>query len=301
MSDKHANDNSDKHITLPKHDYALPFMLDNLGVNGRLVHLSDSVTEILAKHNYPDPIARLLSELLIFVSLLGSNLKSQGIITAEIKSDKGIAKLLLVDYLFGGDIRGYCNFDRNAIIHDELTFHDLIASGFLIITLDLGENFERYQGIVEIKGNSLSECLMQYLESSQQITAQVKVVVAEHKIGNQIKWIANGILIQKLPKSEVNRLEVDAWDKLDVYIKSITDEEMTLLDITAEELLHRLFHEEQVWVYKPSLIQHKCRCTHDKMQNIVNTIPDEDKSIMINEQGKIEIICQFCNHKELFT
>ncbi|MDF2964805.1 MAG: Hsp33 family molecular chaperone [Rickettsiaceae bacterium] len=298
--DEHANDNLVNKLDL-KGDYALPFMLDMVGVNGRLLSLTESVTEIISKHDYPEAISRLLSELLVFVSLLGSNLKSKGIVTAELKATKGIAKLLIADYNFGGAIRGYASFDLEANISDKTSFKELIEEGYLVITLDLGENFERYQGVVEITGESLSTAITEYMESSQQIKTAVKLVVAEQKINQKVKWIANGLLIQKLPESKDRKIEEDNWSKLAMYVETISDEEMALLEITPENLLHRLFHEEGVWAFDPLRIEHKCRCSRERMQTIVSSIPEEERNLMLLEKGHIEVSCQFCNHTELFT
>ncbi|MCC2646581.1 MAG: Hsp33 protein [Rickettsiaceae bacterium] len=297
---KYANDNSVNQLNL-KGDYALPFMLDKVSVNGRLINLSNSVTEIISKHEYPDAVSRILSELLVFVSLLGSNLKSQGIVTAELKANKGLIKLLVADYVFGGSIRGYGNFDLDAIITDKTSFKELVEEGYLVITLDLGENFERYQGVVEIKGESLSHSIIEYMESSQQIITAVKVVVAEQKINQKVKWLANGLLIQKLPDTRERKIEEDDWSRLAMYVETISDEEMTLLDVSPEDLLHRLFHEEGVWAFEPIKIEHKCRCSRERMQNIVSSLPEEEKDSLIKEKGFIEISCQFCNQKEVFA
>ncbi len=282
-------------------DYSLPFMLNKAGINGRVVNLNNSITEILSKHEYPNSVSRLLGELLIFVSLLGSNLKSQGIVTAELKVNKGLVKLLVADYTYPGAIRGYGNFNQDEDFPEKVTFRELVEEGYLVITLDLGEDFERYQGIVEIKGDSLASSLIEYMDSSQQIKAALKLVVAEHKKGTNLKWIANGLLIQKLPGNQPQFLDNDEWEKFAMYVETISDEEMTLLEITAKDLLHRLFHEEGVWIYEALGIIHKCRCSRERMQNIVDSIPIQEKELIIKEQGHIEVSCQFCNHKELFT
>jgi molecular chaperone Hsp33 len=286
---------------LDKADYSLPFILNKVGINGRLVNLNNSITEILTKHKYPNSVSRLLGELIIFVSLLGSNLKSQGIVTAELKVNKGLIKLLVADYTHPGEIRGYGNLSQKLPIADNASFRELVEEGYLVITLDLGENFERYQGIVEIKGDSLAHSFIEYMNSSQQINTALKLVVAEHKKGTQLKWIASGLLIQKLPQNDQHIITNEDWEKFAMYVDTISDEEMILLDITAEDLLHRLFHEDGVWIFESTNIIHKCRCSRARMQNILNSISQEEKQSIIVQQGHIEVSCQFCNHKELFV
>ena len=43
-------------------DVVVPFTLETLDSRGRVVRLGDALDQILTRHNYPAPVARLLGE-----------------------------------------------------------------------------------------------------------------------------------------------------------------------------------------------------------------------------------------------
>src|SRR6185295_16679186 len=152
-------------------DAALGFALPQRHARGRLVRLGPALEEILSAHDYPAPVARLLSEALVLTALLGASLKEAGgQLTMQAQTEAGIVDLLVADYR-GGELRGYVRFDpeRLAAQPGQPSLSDLFGKAYLAITFDQALTRERYQGIVPLEGGSLAEAVEHFFVQSEQI------------------------------------------------------------------------------------------------------------------------------------
>src|ERR1700754_3218374 len=68
-------------------DTLLPFEVPALDLRGRVVRLGPMVDEILARHDYPEPVAKLLGEAIVLTCLLGSSLKFEGRFILQTQTD----------------------------------------------------------------------------------------------------------------------------------------------------------------------------------------------------------------------
>ncbi len=296
-------------------DIVQPFMVDKTSMRGRIARLQDSVTTIISRHNYPDSISKLLGELITISSLLGANLKINGILTIQLKSD-GIIKMMVADSTSTGDVRGYAEYSEDEYeksfpnkSRKKPSFKNLLGKGYLVITFDPGANMDRYQGIVELSGKSFSDCVHQYFINSEQL--QVTVKTAVKKSGK--KWIAGGIMLERMPEEggtngdnqkANNRYDSqkddDDWTRLKLYIDTVTSDELTSNNIEPKQLAYRLFHEDGVWVFDEKKVSFGCRCSREKIQGILDSMPEQDIEDM-KVDGKITVTCQFCNKAEIFS
>lgn len=274
-------------------DFILPFMISNHCANGRIVTLNDSIGKIIIAHDYPEPVSKLLTELLIITCFLGQNLKTEGTITCQVQSNDGAIRLLVSEFMYGGGIRGYAGFDHENFISKEYNLKELIGSAQLVVTYDTKEH--KYQGIIELEKESLAKSFEEYLEKSDQIKAVVSIATEISNVLDDKTISSAGIILTKMPTSYEDA--EDDWIKYTHFINTITQDE--LLKIEPEELLRRLFHDDGVLVYDQTPINFKCRCTREKMENALNAIPHEEKEDL-RIDGEIIIKCQFCSKEEKF-
>ena len=133
-------------------DRVLGFVVPDRNARGRLVRLGPAMAAVLANHNYPPPIKRLLEEALVLAALLGSLLKGEGSqVTMQAQTEGGIVSLLVADYLDGA-VRGYVEFDAERLVETPVapSLFALFGKGYLAITFDQSLTGERYQGIVPL-------------------------------------------------------------------------------------------------------------------------------------------------------
>ena len=287
-----------------------PFQIEGMDVRGRAVRLGTLVEQVLSKHNYPDPVAEIVGEMLVLVGLLGSMLKFDGIVTIQTKS-KGPVGMIVADYTYHSDkpgvMRAYAQMDeaRLATYGKKPSFKALVDEGYLALTIDQGENMERYQGIVDLNENSLSDSARNYFQNSEQTPTEIKIAIGRDGITNH--WRAGGIMVQHLARGEVNQeriLERDTkeqWTRASVLLSTAKDEELIdpLLDVDA--LLFRLFNEDGVRVFEASPVEFGCRCSRERLLTVLQGLSDDDIAHAFEEEPVITANCEFCNSDYIFT
>lgn len=277
-----------------------PFMLANGQVRGRVVRLGGVSATILARYNYPPQVRQMLGELLAVAAMLSANLKQEGIITLQVRG-KGLVPLMVVDAVFGGDLRGYAEVspEADAAIRamDSYSPVALVGEGaYLAITLDTGEGAGRYQGIVGLEGDSVSAALANYFSHSEQLEVEVRLAVRE-----DAPWIAGGFLIERMPPATADvAANEEAWAYARAISATVTDEEMLDPLLDAQTLLYRLFHEEGVVVYTGKSLGVGCRCSRERISGLLMSMSANDRADMI-VGGFADVHCQFCNKSEKFT
>ncbi len=230
------------------YDRVLSFTIPERNARGRVVRLGPVLETILSAHDYPPPIKHLLAEALVLTALLGSLLKDEeGQLTMQAQTEDGIVDLLVCDYR-AGEVRGYVRHDaeRLAALGANPALHALFGKGYLAITFDLAATDQRYQGIVPLEGDSLSQAVESYFLQSEQIPTLARVAVRSDGQG----CVGGGLLVQHLPEGEEGRerlhvqLDHPEWEHVAALAGSTRHDELLDPDLSLEMLTWRLFHEE---------------------------------------------------------
>ena len=281
-------------------DVALGVAIPSRNARGRIARLESVVDSILANHNYPPTIERLLAEALTLTALLGSLLKEpQGQLTLQAQTEGGIIDLMVCDYL-GGELRGYVRHDpeRIAAASPEPTLQELFGKGYLAITFDQPLAKERYQGIVPLEGRNLAEAAQSYFGQSEQIPSLVRLA-AEKRDGH---WHAGGLLLQHLPEGEEGRerlhtrLDHPDWPHVAILGGSVKPEELTDPELPLDDLIWRLFHEEEELRTLPGVkLSRGCRCDPDYVRSVIARFPADEREAMVGDDGLIRVDCAFCS------
>lgn len=280
-------------------DIVQPFLLESSGIRGNLVRLGPVVHEILTRHAYPAPVARLLGEMLALTAMLGGLIKHDGIFSLQTKGDGAIG-MMIADMTSDGDLRGYAAFDKDrvATINSAASVPDLLGAGYLAFTADPGPPADRYQGIVELTGETLAECLQHYFRQSEQVQSGL-IVATDLVDGN---WRAAGLVLQQLPEDNLmpgESVDEDAWRRAMILQASCTHPELLGPDLPANDLLYRLFHEEGVRVFRRSTLAAECRCSRSRLEVTLRALPrHEIEDLRID--GEVAVTCEFCNRRYRF-
>ncbi|AWK86230.1 Hsp33 family molecular chaperone [Azospirillum thermophilum] len=286
-------------------DLVQPFQIESSQLRGRIVKLGPTLDEILARHAYPDTIARFLAETMTLAVLLSSMLKYDGIFTLQTKGD-GPVKLMVADITSVGDIRAYAQFDEAELAKAEddaliAPAPALLGKGYIAFTVDQGPNTDRYQGIVELYGKTLTDCVQHYFRQSEQIDTGLAVAVDRmiNPDGSKGGWRAGGIMVQRLPQDPTQAVfsagKEDDWRRAMALLSSTRGEELLDPDLPAERLLFRLFHEDGVRVWDPSALRFGCRCSRERVSTMLAGLPRDEVEELKVEDGRVEVTCQFCS------
>jgi molecular chaperone Hsp33 len=281
-------------------DVALGVAIPSRNARGRIARLGPVLDAILASHDYPPLIEKLLVEALTLTALLGSLLKEpQGQLTLQAQTQGGMLDLLVCDYL-GGELRGYVRHDpaRLADAPRDPSLKELFGNGYLAITFDQPVADERYQGIVPLEGRNLAEAAQSYFAQSEQIPSLVRLA-AEKRDGS---WAAGGLLLQHLPEGEEGRerlhtrLDHPDWPHVAILGGSVKPEELTDTALPLDDLIWRLFHDEdEVRTLAAIDLRRGCRCDPDYVRSVIARFPAEEREAMVGDDGVIRVDCAFCS------
>lgn len=314
-------------MTLAGDDAVVPFHVEPLDARGRAVQLGPMLDSILDRHDYPEPVARLLAETIVLTVLLGTSLKFDGKFIAQTQTD-GAVDLLVVDFTTPSSVRAYARYNEEklsaAVESGETSPEALLGQGILALTVDQGEYTQRYQGIVELNGASMEEVAESYFRQSEQIPTTVKLAVARiarrGEDGFKETWRAGGMVVQFLPEApermrmpdlpggdapdgnedQGDTIEFDdTWLETRALVDTVDASELTDPEIGVERLLYRLFHERGVRVFPANAVADDCSCSRDRIRSVLESFSEEEFQESI-EDGKIEVTCEFCSSEYVF-
>jgi len=299
---------------LAQSDVLVPFRLEDANLRGRAARLGPALDAILSRHDYPLPVANLLGEALALTAVLAGTLKYDGIFTLQSTGD-GPVSLLVCDVTSDGDLRGYAevNGERYAALggaSPDGPVPRYLGAGYLAFTVDQGADMDRYQGIVELTGATLTECAQHYFRQSEQIETLLRLGVGrpdgEH-------WRASALMIQRIPLiggagdhpmsddsgHEDEDQREDDWRRLAIVLGTVKNEEALADDVDAPTLLHRLFHEDGVCLFEPQFLRDQCRCSDERAESALKMLDTAELEEM-KIDGVVTVSCQFCSRQRRY-
>jgi molecular chaperone Hsp33 len=278
-------------------DIVLPFAVESLSTRGRLVRLGPAIDQLLKRHDYPGPAAKLVAEAVALAALLGSTLKMNGRFQLQTKSD-GPVTMLLVDFDAPSHLRALARFDRTRLERASAVGDDLLGQGHMAFTIDPGGEMTRYQGVIALEGQGLEAAAHHYFERSEQIPTLVRYLpeagARRLKADFDPGDAPDGV--------EPHRIaEDDAWTE--AKARAATTEAHELIDptLSGERLLFRLFNERGVRVYEPTPLAAVCRCSAEGVDAMLRSFPPHEVREMVGDDGMIGVTCEFCSTKRTFN
>jgi molecular chaperone Hsp33 len=257
-------------------------------VRGEIVQLTQTLNDIFNKHDYPLAIKRLLGELLTASVLLTATLKLEGRLSLQARGN-GALKMMMAECNHHHEIRGIAQLDEHATFADDANLITCLGEGILVITLE-PEHGQRYQGVVSLEGETISQCLESYFSQSEQLPTRL--------------WLASdathaaGLLLQALPQSQDDEDE-DRWPRVVQLTQTLKPQE--LLELPTDEVLYRLYHEESVTLPDAEKVTFACTCSRENTANALVSVGQAECDDIIEEQGDIRLNCQFCHTEYVFT
>ncbi|MCV2403695.1 Hsp33 family molecular chaperone HslO [Marinomonas sp. C2222] len=265
------------------------FSFDNTNVRGERVLLNEAYQEIIKRKQYPEPLEILLGEFVAAIALLRDIIKVDGILSLQAKGN-GFLSTLMAECDEHQNLRAIAQWDESQETPDAISLKEALKGGYLVITIQPRKG-QRYQGIVDVAGDTLAECLEQYFLQSEQLPSRVWLAANGAQCG--------GLFLQRLPHEQAKQGDEDAWERLSHLASTVKEEE--LLGIDTELLLHRLYHEEEVRMYDAKAMQFSCSCTRQRTLDAVMSLGSEEVREILIEQGKIKVDCQFCAEEYEFS
>ncbi|WP_292974403.1 Hsp33 family molecular chaperone HslO [Pantoea sp. UBA4549] len=255
------------------------YLFENVAVRGELVNVSHTWHEIVRNHDYAEPVKTLLGELLVATSLLTATLKFDGDITVQLQGD-GPLTLAVINGNNRQELRGVARVKEDAEIASGSTLKEMVGNGYLVITIT-PEKGERYQGVVGLEADTLAGCLEDYFMRSEQLPTRLFIRTNEQG--------AAGILLQVLPAQDTSQND---FNHLAMLTETVKAEE--LITLPANDVLWRLYHQEEATVYDPLPVIFKCTCSRQRCGEVLKTLLESEVDEILAEDGKIDMHCDYC-------
>ena len=296
-------------------DQLIKFLFDGLPVRGVLVRLDESWRDLLSRrssasdggHAFAPPLRALLGEMAAAGVLMQGSVKFNGALVLQMHGD-GPVKLAVAetqpDLSFRVTATVVGEVPAGAGLEAMLNVH---GNGRCAITLDPLNRLpgqQPYQGVVPLFGDQheplqkLSEVLEHYMLQSELLDTCLVLAANDD--------VAAGLLIQRLPMSGAANLAGEVlvsadedqigrnedYKRIAMLAATLTSDE--LLTLQPAQILHRLFWEETVRVFAPQTPRFACRCSRERVANMLRGLGADDVNALIAERGEAEVGCDFC-------
>ena len=270
------------------------FMFNQANVRGELVRLDESLNQIVHSYEYPVQIQTLLGEMAAATSLLTATLKFKGEISLQIQS-KGPVSYAVLNATHEQTLRGVARWDETLSELPE-SFSDLLSQAVLVITITPDEG-ERYQGVVALDKPSLAQCIEEYFGQSEQLATRVHLMT---DLDDPKNAKASGILLQVLPtdSSATDLSQANEFAHISTLTETLTKEEMFTLSV--EDILHRLYHQEEVELFPAKAVSFACTCSKERSAEALRHVDKSELLAIIEEEGAIKMNCQYCHTEYRF-
>lgn len=267
------------------------FTLERLPIRGHAVRLAQSWLDLREHQQYPAAVQALLGEAVSAIVLLAATLKFEGTLTLQLQG-KGLVNLLVAQCTSDFKVRGMARHDS---IGDDAGFRSLTGDGQVVVTVEATDRASSYQGVVPIVGNSLAESLEAYFLQSEQLPTRVVLAASP--------GVVAGMLVQRIPgeggKEPIDPAALEAaWMKADHAMRGIT--RVDLLEDNLEQRLVRMFGDDEVRVFGGQAVVHECRCSRERVANVLRSLGAEEVKSVIEEQGNVTVTCEFCQRPYKF-
>ncbi|MEA5246919.1 Hsp33 family molecular chaperone HslO [Vibrio parahaemolyticus] len=260
------------------------YLFEDLSVRGELVQLDEAYQRIISSKEYPAAVQKLLGELLVSTTLLTATLKFEGSITIQLQGD-GPVSLAVINGDHNQQVRGVARWEGD--IADDASLHEMMGKGYLVITIEPKKG-ERYQGVVGLEGENLTEVLEGYFANSEQLKTRLWIRTGEF----EGKPHAAGMLIQVIPDGTGSPDDLEHLEHLEQLTNTVKDEE--LFGLEANDLLYRLYNQDKVRVYEPQPVAFHCGCSRERSGAAIITVEKAEIYDILAEVGSVSLHCDYC-------
>lgn len=257
-------------IPTTERDTLQRFIFEDAPIRGELVHLDSSWQTVLSRHDYPAAVRKLLGEMMAASALLVSTLKFEGTLTIQFQGS-GPVSLMVMEASNERAIRGIAKWEGEVA---EGSLKELLGNGTLAITIDPAKQGERYQGIVEIVGESLADSLEHYLTHSEQLDTHIWLASDDQQ--------SSGMMLQRMPGDMSDENKED-WERAVALASTIKGQE--LLELPVKEVLHRLFHEEELRLFDAEPLCFRCSCSRERVGGMLKSLGIDQIHSIIEDEG----------------
>lgn len=267
-------------------DHIQRFLFKDLNIRGQHLQIDQAWQKMIAERHYTPELTKVLGELTAIAIMLANGMKHSGKVSIQVQGS-GPVNLLLVEATHDLKIRGVAK--TNAPLTTQSSLDELLGDGQILVTMENTQTQSFFQSYVPREENSIAKAFESFLSQSEQQPSKLWLAANDSGIG--------GVLIQKMPTTDDH--DEDGWERIHLLTDTVTDEE--LIELEAEPLLHRLFHEELIELYSPQEVNYDCPQNKSKVDDMILSLGEAEARKILEEQGEIVIHNEICNFHLRYT
>ena len=256
------------------------FLFEDAPIRGEVAHLDATWRAVLERHEYPPVLRNVLGELMAAGALIAATLKFDGSIILQLQGD-GPVKLIVVESTSERTLRATAKWSGELELDAGLG--DLLGEGRFAITLVPADGGQSYQGVVAIDPAGVAASLEHYMQTSEQLDTRLWLAAGNER--------AAGLLLQKVPDRD--EPDSDSWNRATKLAETLTAPE--LLELPARNLLHRLYHQEDIRLFEPRPVSFRCSCSQERVAAMLKMLGLAEVRSILAERDAVEVTCEFCN------
>ncbi len=240
------------------------------------------------------PIATAaLGRLLTAGAMMGDMMKGENDrLTLRVAGDGPLGKLI-VTADSQGRVKGYAEnptVELPSKAPGKLNVGGAVGQGTLCVVCDLGMK-EPYSAQLELVSGEIAEDITAYFATSEQVPSACALGVLVDTDGSVIN--AGGFILQLMPDAtDADALLLEENIKKLPPMTTMLSEGMSPEDIllTVTEGIDMFMYQNET---KPEYV---CDCTRERVSSALLGMGKEELRALIDEQGKAEVTCQFCDN-----
>lgn len=279
-------------------DRITKFLAHNDKISVVCVNTTELVEKARKIHDLSPVATAAFGRLLTITTIMAQEMKNKtDKLTIQIKGNGEIGTMLTTANNFP-KVKGYVGNPYVDLPLNEFGKLDVGGAvgneGYIHVIKDIGLK-EPYIGIAPLTSGEIADDFTNYFVNSEQRQSAVALGVLVNKDGVKA---AGGYLINPMPDAtEEDIAEVEQAIFKAGAISKMLDENIGLLEIAKRvtgDQKARVIEDEKIPLYE-------CECSKEHMAESLATIGKKELEDIIEEDGKAELVCHFCNKKYNFT
>jgi molecular chaperone Hsp33 len=278
------------------------FLFEHYPIRGHIVHLDAAWRALLEHRQYPVVVRDALGEATAASILLAATLKFEGTLSLELRG-KGPMHLMLAQCSSDLGVRAVARY-RDGV--EESGLLSLSGAGNLTVTLENDDLSQRYQGVVPLESNELTDCLEGYFQNSEQLPTRLWLHADQRGVsGMLLQRLPDGAIagrtaaVTGMPQAVPDHEEIeDAWRRAQLMADTLKPDE--LRNLTDKQILQRVFAEDDVRLFESTPVFFRCRCSRERVIGMLRSLGADEIRSILAERGNVEVRCDFCNRAYQF-
>ncbi len=276
-------------------DVIKKFMFADDSVLVTVISAKDLVNKAVKAHDLSATATAALGRTLMAGAFMSNAFKDKGQrLSVTVNGGGGLGKIVVAGE-YGGIVKGYVENPHFELPtrNGKLDVGGAVGKdGYITVIKDLGLK-EPYTGKTELVNGEIATDFAYYFTVSEQQPSAVALGVLVDKTGCTA---AGGIFIQPLPGCSDAVITM-----LEDIASNFTHVSELFLNFTPDEIIENYFGQFDLHFLPDGKPKWQCRCSRKRLEKVVLSLGRAEAEDIVRTEGKIEIGCNFCNKKYVFT